>query len=294
MVPGGSRHGAAALTLTMVLAAASLYAWQWPVADGVLSTTFGQLHYGDFSHGVILSGEGEYVYPASDGELVFRFDGSRFSHPLGNFVVLHHEGGFRTVYANLAQLDGGPQQRMLGTSQPLARVGSTGYALGPQTIFQIIDEELDAFVNPLLILPERPDARNPVLDAIVLEYNGERHQAAVETVIGAEGSVRLLAELYDPSAEAAFLQILAPYEIVVTQDERELRRIGFETLQGREGRLLLGGSYSADELYRGGRLVDLGTIEVSDEPSTVRIRVRDFSGNAVERSITVQSGHQEM
>ena len=294
MAPGRSRHGVAALTLTLVLAAASLYAWQWPVVDGVLSTTFGQLHYGDFSHGVILSGEGEYVYPASDGELVFRFDGSRFSHPLGNFIVLHHEGGFRTVYANLAQLDGGPQQRMLGASQPLARVGSSGYALGPQTIFQIIDEELDAFVNPLLILPERPDARNPVLDAIVLEYNGEQHQAAVETVIGAEGSVRLLAELYDPGAEAAFLQILAPYEIVVTQDERELRRIGFETLQGREGRLLLGGSYSADELYRDARLVDLGTIEVSDEPSTVRIRVRDFAGNAVERSITVQSGHQEM
>ncbi len=292
MVLSGSRPAAAALIL--LLAAVSLYAWQWPVEDGVLSTSFGQLHYGDFSHGVILSGGAEYVYPASDGELVFRFDGSRFSHPLGNFVVLHHEGGFRTVYANLAQLDSGPQQRLLVGSQPLARVGSSGYALGPQTIFQIIDEELDAFVNPLLILPERPDARNPVLDTIVLEYNGERHQAAAQTLIGAEGSVRLLAELYDPSAEAAFLQILAPYEIVVAQDERELRRIVFETVQGREGRLLLGGSYSADELYRSDRLVDLGTIEVSDEPSTVRIRVRDFSGNAVQRSITVQSGHQEM
>ncbi|TVQ39996.1 MAG: M23 family metallopeptidase [Spirochaetaceae bacterium] len=265
-------------------------AWQWPVEDGFLSATFGQLRHGGFTQGVILSGTGQQVRPAAEGELVFRFDGRTFSHPLGDFLVLHHDGGFRSVYAHLEDVTISPGQVRFSGVDAIARVGSSGFAAGRQTVFQIVDEELNAYVNPLLILPARPDSRNPVLGTIVLEQeDGTRLETGAVTVLDAGGNVTLLAEVYDPGAETAFLQILAPYEIVVEQDERELRRITFETLQGRDGTLLLGGSYSADQLYRGDRVFDLGVIEVTDEPSRIRISVRDFSGNAVQRTITVQA-----
>lgn len=282
------KRGLLALLLVPVLAVCA-DAWQWPVEDGVLSATFGQLRHGGFSQGVVFGGAGQQVRPAAEGELVFSCDGRLFPHPLGNFVVLQHEGGFRSVYAHLEDVTLPSGQVRFSAADVIAAVGSSGFAAGRQTVFQIVDEELNAYVNPLLILPARPDTRNPVLGAVVLEQDdGTRLQAAAVTTLDGAGKVTLLAEVYDPGAEVSFLQRLVPYEIVVEQDGHELRRITFETLQGRDGTFLLGGSYRADQLYRGDSVFDLGTVSVADEPSRIRISVRDFSGNTVQRTITVQ------
>lgn len=279
----------------LVCTAPQLYGWQWPVAEGMVSATFGQLRHGGFSRGVVLGG-GEAVYPASDGEIVFSFSAGEFAHPLGRYLVLQHESGFRTLYGNLDPATAlspsdtalAPADFVVDQSQRLASVGSSGFAAGRQTTFEIIDEQLDAFVNPLLILPERADRRSPVVGRIVIEHGSEQLEAAADTPVAAPVTVALVAEIYDPGAEASFLQILAPYEIVVVQDGDEVQRITYETLQGRDGNFLLGGLHAAGQLYRGDRMVYLGEVQIIDEPVSVSITVRDFSGNSVSKSIVLR------
>ncbi len=273
--------------------ASLLYGWQWPVADGMISATFGQLHHGGFSRGVVLGG-GDAVHPASDGEIVFSFGVGEFAHPLGSYIVLQHDGGFRTLYGNLDPAtvlvppDTATGEFTVEPSQRLAAVGSSGYATGRQTTFEIIDDELDAFVNPLLILPERADRRTPVVGRILIERGSEQLEAGAVTPIVAPATVALVAEIYDAGAATGYLQILAPYEIVVEHDGAEARRITYETLQARGGSFLLGGRYAAEQLYRGERMVHLGEVEVTTEPVTITITVRDFSGNAVSRSVVLR------
>ena len=278
----------ALLALLWTIGIASAGAWQWPVDGGVLVTGFAQLHHDGFSRGVVFAGDGAEVRSAAAGEVVFFLAPGNRPHPLGNFVALSHDGGFRSVYTALEDIDITDGVTSIAAGQRLGTVGGSGFARGRRVGFQIIDEELDAFVNPMLILPARVDRRAPVIGSILLERDGQTIAATPVTPYGPPGAARLLVETFDPSAETGANMVpLAPYEIVVELDGREIRRITFETLQAREGAVVLAGRYRADELYRSERMLDLGEIVVGDRSVPLAVMVRDFAGNRVRRAITL-------
>ncbi|TVR05219.1 MAG: M23 family metallopeptidase [Spirochaetaceae bacterium] len=267
---------------------ASVGAWQWPVDGGVLVTGFAQLHHDGFSRGVLFAGDDAVVRSAAAGEVVFFLAPGHRAHPLGNFVALSHDGGFRSVYTGLEDVELSDGVTSVVAGERLGIVGGSGFARGRRVGFQIIDEELDAFVNPMLILPPREDRRSPVIVSILLERDGQTIAASAVTSYGPPGAARLLVETFDPSAETGTTLVpLAPYEIVVELEGREIRRITFETLQARDGSVVLAGRYRADALYRGERLLDLGEIVVGERPVPLAVTVRDFAGNRVRRTVSL-------
>jgi hypothetical protein len=83
-------------------------AFDWPVEQKLLLTTFGEDRDGSFYPGIDLAGEGNIVFPIADGEVIFYYEdnGGYSSVPRGNgnFVIIQHEGGIQSVYSHLDAL----------------------------------------------------------------------------------------------------------------------------------------------------------------------------------------------
>ena len=89
-------------------------------------------------------------YAANSGDDVLAFaDGTVYaagtSPSYGNYMILHHEGGYSSVYAHLSAFVA-QEGDTLRQGQRIARVGQTGVATGPHLHFELL---LDgAYLNP--------------------------------------------------------------------------------------------------------------------------------------------------
>ncbi len=110
-----------------------------PLDNSVITSAYGyrQDPFGDgieFHKGVDLAGEkGESVYASADGIVEI----SQYSKSYGNYLVINHSGGLKTLYAhcskNLKQV-GDKVKR----GDIIAFVGSTGRSTGPHLHFEVI------------------------------------------------------------------------------------------------------------------------------------------------------------
>jgi len=91
----------------MSAVAAAGFAFQWPVEKPVLTATFCENRSNHFHGGIDLGGGELEVYPIEDGEIIFYFEegDSICGIPtgLGNFLVVEHPRGIRSLYAHLKQ-----------------------------------------------------------------------------------------------------------------------------------------------------------------------------------------------
>ena len=65
---------------------------------------------------------------------------------LGNYVTIHHENGFSTLYGHCRQVNVSSGQK-IHVSDTIAEVGSTGESTGPHLHFELCHEGL--FLNPI-------------------------------------------------------------------------------------------------------------------------------------------------
>lgn len=120
----------------------------WPVQGRVVSH-FGPKGKGAMNDGIqISSAEGEPVYAASGGEVVYVGDELK---GYGNMVILKHKGNKHTTYAHLyrasvARYDRVKQGEMIGY------VGSTGNVSKPQLFFAV--RQGNKPVDPEAYLPQ--------------------------------------------------------------------------------------------------------------------------------------------
>ncbi|HET9333219.1 MAG TPA: M23 family metallopeptidase [Gemmatimonadota bacterium] len=154
----------AAADLDLVRALQSLV---WPLAtdgSGILSSVYGErLHPlgGDprFHAGLDLRARaGTPVYAAAAGIVAT----SASSGAYGNFVILEHGGGLRTVYAHHREnlVRSGDRVRR---GQPIGLVGRSGNATGDHLHFEV--RWKDGTVDPRTVLPLL-DGRGPLMGGI--------------------------------------------------------------------------------------------------------------------------------
>lgn len=111
----------------------------YPLKDFVLSSKFGwrQDPFGsglEFHKGVDLSAEkGSSVLAAYDGTVVL----SRYSSSYGNYIIIQHSNGFKTLYAHCEKLLKNVNEKV-SAGEVIALVGSTGRSTGPHLHFEII------------------------------------------------------------------------------------------------------------------------------------------------------------
>lgn len=94
-------------------------------------------HYGtDFQ-----AEEGEAVLAFADGYVYAAGSGDNY----GNYLILTHEGGFASIYANLSSFEVS-EGDMVSCGQKIALVGQTGNATGPHLHFELLLD--DVYINP--------------------------------------------------------------------------------------------------------------------------------------------------
>jgi len=305
----------ACLLALLVAPAGPVFGFDWPLQKVTITSTFAESRGDHFHAGIDLGGGEQEVLPIAEGELVFGHEQSwslsGLPVGLGNYVVLQHQGGVRSLYAHLKERSVDPERRLYDRGTALGVVGSSGYSSGKHLHLSIIDSEMGTIINPLLLLPALPDRQKPALRAVAL-YDG-RQQTPVSgkaSVAVRAGTYELLAEAFDLREEVSFLWKLAPYKVLVYQDGREVVSFVFDSLQTRRdpasartgaarqrsqppafGEMVLAGSQRAfPELFAGPWQLRLGTVTLPPGKTTLAVYVVDFAGNEGSEEFTLEVG----
>jgi murein DD-endopeptidase MepM/ murein hydrolase activator NlpD len=121
--------------------------FQWPVAQGVVSSGFG-IRNGAMHDGVdIAAPAGTPVHAADSGVVIF----SGPLHGYGNTVIIRHDDGYATVYAhnehNLVS-----EGTRVACGQEIGEIGRSGRTTGANLHFEVRRDNVAQ--NPLAYLPE--------------------------------------------------------------------------------------------------------------------------------------------
>jgi murein DD-endopeptidase MepM/ murein hydrolase activator NlpD len=145
----------------------------WPIPHATITQGFGptafvfEAAYAGFAHfhtGVDLAVPlGTPVFAAADGVVVLARSMTDASGALigyGNYVVIQHDAGLKTLYGHLLAI-GVKEGDAVKRGQLIGLVGSTGNSTGPHTHFEVrID---NSPVDPLQMLPViAPQAAAPI------------------------------------------------------------------------------------------------------------------------------------
>ncbi|MBN1243590.1 MAG: hypothetical protein JXA15_12885 [Spirochaetales bacterium] len=274
----------AALLAASILAAAAIFALEWPTDAPRALTTFGTRSDGRFSTGVELGSTDGLVRTAAAGDLAFVLDGDRlaggFPSTLGAFAVVAHSRDLTTVYGGL---EPGTLSSYLATVHErdiLGRIRAPSGVPGGAAWFGVFDRAKDAWVNPLILLAPEKDAQIPQIRAVFLS-NQERSFRLGEARSVRQGRYEVLLDAVDP-AEAAPER--APYSLRLLVDGIERFACRFDSAAAPDGvlRFNLKDSRTGPAFYDERGFMRLGTLDLARGAAFLSVSVADFAGNASE------------
>ena len=292
----GSRWGIALIACALAVGAPGLgTAFEWPVEKRVLTATFGESRGNHLHGGVDLGGEEQPVHPVAAGEVIFSHeegvDSSSLPIGLGNFVVLQHQGGSRSIYSHLkagSLLPGVGRGGQVEPRQMVGLVGDSGYSQGRHLHLTLLDSETGTVLNPLQVLPPLPDRQPPRIRQIALQ----RRDGLQEVRKAAEvpsGKAEVLLETYDLREGVPYVWKLAPYRIVVNVNGQETLRLTFDSLRAEGGRLVLGErKLPFEKVYESEWRFRLGSVELVPGDTELQVLVRDFAGNEASQEVRLR------
>ena len=264
----------------------TINALEWPVEKIILTATFGESRQDHFHTGIDLAGGEQTILPISPGEMIFSYEkGSDYSScpvGLGNFVVLQHQEGIRSIYCHLKDNTLNRSLAEFSLKDPLGTIGDSGHSQGKHLHLSLIDSEMKTIINPFLVLPPLTDRQAPVIRRLFFKKKGE----LVELRDGDElktGELHILAEIYDLREDVSFIWKLAPYKILLYVNGQEVNQVSFNFLQAKEGRLVLSDTgESFKELYVSDWIYSLGSLDLIPGETHLQVFTRDFAGNMVQ------------
>ena len=283
----------AAFLPAIIIVIPLLCSFRWPVQNKIITATFGESRWDHFHNGIDLGGGEQAVYPVAEGELIYyeeehlRVDG--LPSGMGNFVVIQHDRGLRSVYAHLKEGSGDDRQILLSEQDLIGYTGDTGSSYGVHLHFSVIDREFDQVVNPLLLLPPVLDTSEPRITGLSVIRNNQ--QVRLEDGLSLEsGPADLVVGVYDLCERVPYFCPAAPYQIDVYLNGREVVHLTFEALRIVEGEQILVqsegktfGSLFWDEWdFR------VGTIDLPAGAVRLEIIAKDLAGNESSARVSLQ------
>lgn len=230
----------AVAVIVFILSARHGLAFDWPVDKVTITATFCESRGDHFHSGVDLGGGEQKITSISEGELVFAYeigrDYSSVPVGLGSFCVLQHKGGIRSVYCHFKENSLERNQVIFNSNDTLGIIGSTGYSHGKHLHLSIIDSEMDTVINPLLVLPPLKDTQPPVIKQLYLGSDNDLVEIKSDQIV-TQGDVEILAGLYDLREDVSFIWKIAPYQISLYQDGKEVSSIVFDSIHEKNARL---------------------------------------------------------
>ena len=275
----------------MILSVQTVSAYNWPVVEPVITSTFGGDNWETFGSGIEFYGEDLDVRPSEDGELIFYEDEgctSLIPGGIGNFVVIEHERKLRTLYAGLDPVENIGSLNGLTVSDTIGKTGSSGKSAKPHLYFAVIDSEFEQYVNPLLLLNTIVDNRSPVIRELRLETEAGDVIIDDKATVGA-GQAELLAEIFDPCMSSDFFCAMAPYKIQLFLNGEEIFYLNFESLRYESGRVVIQSHEDLEygEFYREDGFMSLGQISLVPGEYRFEILVSDYAENETNRTFRI-------
>jgi hypothetical protein len=258
-----------------------LYAYQWPIAGGFLTASFGENNADSFLKGIRISGHGNIVSPFLDGEIIYYSDeDDELSSVLGNTKVLHHENGFRSIYGQLNKSYTEPVEYYVTENDQIGIVGNSGRTYEKSLFLMIYDTIMNQYVNPQMILPPSGDLTPPVITHVFAVYNDLKTELQSKNMLP-QGKIKILAEIIDFGGISNNSINTVPYSISMFYLGNEMNVIKYDTLKEEKGKLILQGGrpVSFENLYSD-NLFCLGEISLSPGIAFLEISTSDYYGNS--------------
>ena len=272
------------------------FSYDWPVEDRAVTATFGENRWGHFHGGIDIGGGEQEIHPIESGEIIYFFeendDPRGIPTGLGNFVVVEHERGIRSLYAHMRSENRDNIQISVTKEDVLGIIGESGSALGKHLHLEVFDGELNRLVNPLELLPELSDSTTPDIEALYLEQDGTIVRLGPNTAIST-GLWILIIDAYDTSNLNGRIYPIAPYRVLVYLNGREEISLPFESLEedGRNLVLSESGHITDEELYVEDWKLRVGKLLLQEGEMQLEVIVRDIAGNeAIETTWISVSG----
>lgn len=266
-----------------------LSAYQWPLAGGYLTASFGENDGGAFLKGIKIAGHGSVVSPFLSGEVIYTScEDEGLPSVLGNYKVVHHENGFRSIYGNLEKFSKNAEESPFEVTEndQIGTVGNSGRTADKDLFFMIYDMKMHQYVNPQIILPPSGDRIPPVISRVFIEKEGSKTPVELKnrSTVSA-GKVRVSAIIYDYGGDSGRSDKTVPYSISLFYLGNEINQIKFDTLKDVDGRYILqgGNPVSYDELYDGDK-IRLGEINLNAGQGILEISTADNSQNSRTRT----------
>lgn len=270
------------LTVFLTVSVTLGFSFDWPMEGPKILSTFGENHAGNFNTGVTLLGENGKVRSADPGEVVFSAAGDEYGLPsgIGNFAVIEHEGGLKTVYGHLTEESIHSLSRSVSAKEPIGQVGDSGWTYGNQLRFCVLDSDFKQIVNPLLLLPSISDTSPPVLEELEILSEGARIGVEDDVTVPA-GRYTVTVTAFDRSEYSRMWSPMAIYSITMFLNGLQVFSIKFEALKETEDSLVLtnSGGLTSFDLYRNSRRLALTEIDLLEGRSSIELVARDYAGN---------------
>ncbi|MCF7915218.1 MAG: hypothetical protein K9L66_08630 [Spirochaetaceae bacterium] len=272
------------LSLFFYSAVSTSYSFEWPVKDPRIVSTFGSRAGKSYNKGIEIFSSSEAVSPIEAGEVVLRCsEYARGVHdlpsPLGNLTVLQHERGIQSIYGQLASptMEDVP---FYDITDQLGIIGSSGTIEAQLLYLQLIDSEVNRFVNPLLSLPSIGDTSEPQLKGVSLSSAKGSFPLENTTTIP-QGRYELSINTFDESSAGGAVHRMAPYSIKVYINGEAKDSLSFESLTIRDWSAVPTAppALEASQLYSRPWEFKLGDVTLQPGEAAVEVFVNDFSGN---------------
>ncbi len=281
----------------LIFATAELgLAFQWPVDTPILTATFCESRWSHFHGGIDIGGGEQEIRPIEDGEVIFFFDQERSTSKLptglGNFLVVEHARGIRSLYAHLKQdsLDTGKID--VSKNDVLGIIGDTGSSFGKHLHLEVSDKELRQVVNPMRLLPELPDRIAPTINNIQLVPGGFEGESAATIPFAeryepypgdeiAPGVWTVLLDVFDLSEHVTYFCPMAPYRVQIFLNGQLSRSLVFDGLGENGNRLefIQAKGVYFGAFYLDDWLINAGSVSIPEGAVRIEIVVSDYAGN---------------
>ncbi|MDZ7795086.1 MAG: hypothetical protein U5P10_15775 [Spirochaetia bacterium] len=171
----------------------------------------------------------------------------------------------------------------------LGTIGSSGTIEAEFVYLQIIDSEVNRYVNPLLSLPSIGDTAEPQLKEVTLSSAIDSFPLESTTIVP-QGSYRLSINTFDESSAGGTVHRMAPYSIKVYINGEARDALSFESLTIRDWSAVPTAppAQKATQLYSSPWEFQLGDVTLQPGEAAVEIFVNDFSGNEAVRTYRIE------
>lgn len=273
----------------MIQAITASTRYAWPVEKILLTATFGESRGDHFHSGIDLGGDGQDVHPIAAGQVVYYFDEAE--HPLyrgfgnGNLMVIEHKENRRSYYFHMKKGSVATGKTRVEPNDIIGITANTGRSFGAHLHLSIGDKK--GYLNPLSLLPDYPDRIAPKIASLLLFVDERTITLPDKYRVSGINDFRLLSRVWDSQEKIRRLNTLGPSEVLFQIDDQPVRKISFDKLIEKNGRLTTSDGSSFAEVYTPSGYFIGGEYRNLIGLHRLKVTARDFQGNSTTKTVEI-------